>query len=237
MKIWKTIGCLALLTVLICGCAVLGQAKTASGDMPSAENAPDAEGDSFDAANGTPVTEESTATVEKTYSEGLSFRSNGDGTCAVSGLGSCTSACVLIPPQSPAGDTVTEILPYAFADTIVGAIELPGSVSTVSAASFAGCERLAYVRVAADNACFTEYDGVLYSADGNVLLYCPGGRTAREVRLHPALKRIAAGAFADCGALSAVYFPGNTSQWHALIVGDGNERLYETALKFNAQLP
>ena len=29
--------------------------------MPSAENAPNAEGDSFDAANGTPVTEESTA--------------------------------------------------------------------------------------------------------------------------------------------------------------------------------
>ena len=235
MKIRKTLGCLALLTVLICGCAVLGQAKTANGDTPPAGNGGDAESGGYDAANDPPVTEESTATVEKTYSEGLSFRSNGDGTCAVSGLGSCTSACVLIPPKSPAGDTVTEILPYAFADTIVGAIELPGGVSTVSAASFAGCERLAYVRVAADNPYFIEYDGVLYTADGSMLLYCPGGRTAREVRLHPALTRIAADAFADCGTLSAVYFPGNTSQWHALIVGDGNERLYETALKFNAQ--
>ena len=237
MKIWKTIGCLALLTVIVCGCAVLGQsnAATEGATAPGEDVGESATGGEYDAPGSENAPEEGTATVEKTYSEGLAFRSNGDGSCAVSGLGSCTSACVLIPPKSPAGDTVTEILPYAFANTIVGAIEIPATVSTLSCASFAECERLAYVRVAADNPYFTEYDGVLYSADGSILLYCPGGRAARELRLHPALTRIAADAFADCGTLTTVYFPGSTSQWHALIVGDGNDRLYQTALRFNAQ--
>ncbi|MBQ9778032.1 MAG: hypothetical protein IJW22_03810 [Clostridia bacterium] len=30
-------------------------------------------------------------TVEKVYSKGLYFRSNGDGTCALAGIGSCTA--------------------------------------------------------------------------------------------------------------------------------------------------
>lgn len=236
MKIWKTLGCLVLLTVIICGCVVLGQGNKVAAKEETEGDAPPTSG-TEEGAGGTTLdapAEEGAVTVTKTYSEGLAFRSNGDGTCAVAGLGSCTAACVLIPPESPSGDTVTEILPYAFADTIVGAIELPGSITTLTVASFAGCERLAYVRVAADNTTFLEYDGVLYSASGEVLLYCPGGRASREVHLHPALSRIAAGAFADCAVLSAVHFPGSTSRWHALIVGDGNEVLYSAGLKFNS---
>ena len=230
MKIWKMVGSLALLAVIICGCVILGNNAEVSASTPPEEEEneqaqlPEAEGTS---------TEES-VTVSKTYSTGLAFRSNGDGSCAVSGVGSCTSACILIPPTSPAGDTVTEILPYAFAEGIVGAIELPSTVTVLSAESFAGCARLSYVRVASGNKSFLEYDGVLYTADGSTLLYCPAGRTAATLQLHPSLRRIAAGAFAECGGLSTVHFPGSTAEWHGVIVGDGNEALYAASLKFGA---
>lgn len=232
MKAWKMAGCLLLLAVIICGCAVLGQAVEVSAEQLPEES----EGGSTPVVETTPPAEETpsggSATVEKVYSKGLYFRSNGDGTCALAGMGSCTTASVLIPPQSPAGDTVTEILPGAFLGSIVGAIELPSTITTLSAESFRGCVRLAYIRVAAGNPAFSEYDGVLYSADGKTLIYCPAGYSGDELSLHPALARIAAGAFGECTALKTVVFDGTTAAWHALTVGDENEPLYAAALRF-----
>lgn len=243
MKIWKMLGCLLLLCVIVCGCVVMGKntAVLAAGQENEGEDAMQnaqseaspsvPEGDGGDAP--APETQGNVA-AGKTYSEGLYFRSNGDGTCALAGLGSCTAACVLIPPQSPAGDKVVEILPYALSGSIVGAVEIPTTVKSVSAASFAGCERLAYVRVAAGNEALLESDGVLYSGDGSTLLYCPTGRSARELLLHPALKRIAAGAFATCAALDTVRFVGTTAEWHGIIIGDENNALYAARLVFGS---
>ena len=239
MKIWKMIGCLGLLVVIVCGCVMLGKPAEVFAEEPPEENKQNVE-------NKQPQEEQqqqqqqqqqpadNTTTVNKTYSTGLDFRSNGDGTCALSGVGSCTAACILIPPKSPAGDTVTEILPYAFADSVVGAIELPATITVLSAASFARCTRLGYIRVASANVAFSEHDGVLYSADGKTLIYCPVGRSTKELTLHRDVRRIAAGAFADCPALESVYFAGSTAEWHAMIVGDDNDALYKATLSFNA---
>ena len=231
MKTWKTVSCLLLLCVIIGGCVALGrntEASAATQTPPSAPEQPQAE----QPTSAPSAPENGSATTDKTYSEGLYFRSNGDGTCALAGLGSCTAACILIPPKSPAGDVVTEILPHALADSIIGSIEIPETVTVLSAASFAGCERLAYVRVAAGNTQLMEYDGVLYTADGGTLLYCPAGRNARELKLHAALTRIAAGAFASCHALDTVRYHGSTASWHNVIVGDENNALYEARLIF-----
>lgn len=240
MKIWKMVGSLVLLAVIICGCVILGQSmENTDGDgldpdAPSnVTEAPESEKDAGKDEDNTP-TPDSSVTVTKTYSTGLAFRSNGDGTCAVSGIGSCTSVCILIPPESPTGDKVIEILPYAFADTIVGAIELPATLTTLTADAFARCERLALVRVEAENESFLEYDGLLYSADGKTLIYCPSARSATQLQLHDNLRRVAAGAFAACSTLGTVYFNGTSAEWHALIVGDGNEALYAAVLKFKA---
>ena len=238
MKTWKMAGCLLLLCVIICSCVVMGkstvvsaaeQQPTNEGEQQAGQASPSPETTLTDGHNGG---SESSATVGKSYSEGLYFRSNGDGTCALAGMGSCTAACVLIPPRSPLGDTVTEILPGAFADSIVGSVEIPTTVQTLSAASFSDCERLSYVRVAAGNGSFLESDGALYTADGSVLLYCPAGRSARSLTLHTNLKRIAAGAFAGCSALDTVYFAGSTAEWHGIIVGDENNALYAARLCF-----
>jgi len=239
MKIWKLAGCLGLLVVIICGCIVLGQSAEAAAKTPEDNNVlqnetPKEEQNEEKTEEETqPQTPpESSTTVEKTYSTGLFFRSNGDGSCAVAGLGTCTAACVLIPPKSPLGDTVVEILPGAFRNSTVGAIELPSGLTTLSAASFEGCTRLSYIRVSEGNTAFSEHDGALYTADGRTLLYCPAGRTAKDLHLHEGLRRIVAGAFAECHTLSTVYFCGTTAEWHALIVGDDNNALYQASLKF-----
>ena len=230
MKVWKMVGCLALLCVIICGCAVLGRQNTsAAAGTPTESETENAAVQTIVADNAGAI--EGSVTVAPAYSEGLRYRSNGDGTCAVAGLGTCTSACVLIPPTSPAGDRVTEILPYALQDSIIGAIELPASVETVTPASFAGCPRLSYVRVAAGSRFFSETDGVLYSADGTTLVYGPAGMKTAELTLKRGLKRILAGAFGACTGLQSVVFPGTTSEWHSVIVGDDNQPLYTAAFR------
>ena len=238
MKTWKMAGCLLLLCVIICGCVVMGKSTEVSAAQTQPSNGEQQETGQAEQTPEAPAPAEKeqaqggSVTVNKSYSEGLYFRSNGDGTCALAGMGSCTAACVLIPPQSPAGDTVTEILPNALAGSIVGSIEIPTTVKVLSAASFSDCERLAYVRVAAGNDAFIEADGALYTADGSMLVYCPAGRSARSLTLHTNVRRIAAGAFASCIALDTVYFTGTTAEWHNIIVGDENNALYAARLCF-----
>ncbi len=232
MKIAKTIGCLALLCVIICGCVAMAKREPeVQTDPPAGEataNTPPAD------TSGTDTETTGTVSVGKSYSEGLKFRSNGDGTCALAGMGSCTSSCLLIPPTSPAGDTVTEILPFALKDSIVGAIELPTTITVLSAASFAGCHRLAYIRVSAGNPAFSEVDGVLYNADGSTLVYCPSGRSGSALSLSENLKRISAGAFAECTTLQTVTYNGTTSEWHNVVVGDENDPLYAANFRFTS---
>ena len=231
MKVWKMLACLAMLCVIICGCVVVSteaEAKPTVEDLAGEETGGTGDPQEMGSAE-TPIG--GSVTVTPTYSEGLRFRSNGDGTCALAGLGTCTSSLILIPPTSPAGDTVTEILPYALKDSIVGAVEIPTTVRELSAASFAGCARLSYVRVAAGNEWYSEYEGVLYSADGSTLVYCPSGRGG-ELKLHTALSRIAAGAFADCTGLKSVVYQGTTAAWHGVIVGDDNDALYAAGFRF-----
>lgn len=46
-------------------------------------------------------------------SAGLEFESNGDGTCSIIGIGTCTDRDIVIPDRSPEGDVVTLIDEYA----------------------------------------------------------------------------------------------------------------------------
>lgn len=232
MKIVKLIGCVMLLCALVIGCVMLAEEsrvyameEEGEADQTAGEATPPAEEAPAPPAEGS-------VTVTPVYSEGLRFRSNGDGTCALAGIGSCTASCLLIPPKSPAGDTVTEILPYALKDSIVGAIEIPATVKTLSAASFAGCPRLSLIRVAAGSEFFMEQDGVLYTKSGNALIYCPAGLSTPALTLHAGIRRIHAGAFAECTGLQSINFHGTTAEWHGVIVGDDNAPLFAAKLQF-----
>jgi hypothetical protein len=233
MRIYKLIGCLLLLCAVIASSVILTVQNVAadaplSGEEapPSSEGAPTPSAPSKDGEAG------GTVEVTPSFSEGLLFLSNGDGTCSVAGVGSCTASCIRVPPISPKGDVVTGILPFALVGSSVSAIELPSGIREVSAASFAGCERLSYLRVASGSEWLLSYDGVLYTANGQQLLYCPVGRSEGELVLHPAVRRICAGAVASCPALDTVVYQGSISAWHSVIVGDSNEAIFEADFRF-----
>ena len=76
------------------------------------------------------------------YSTGLTYVSNGDGTCYVSGIGTCTDSEIIIPPTSPDGDTVTGIGEGAFKGSDMTEITLPKSVNSVGKDAFADCASL-----------------------------------------------------------------------------------------------
>lgn len=76
-------------------------------------------------------------------SEGLEFRSNGDGTCALIGIGTCTDTYVVIPDTSPAGDSVTTIGDRAFAECdALTDIVIPEGVESIGYGLVDGCDNL-----------------------------------------------------------------------------------------------
>ena len=91
----------------------------------------------------TPNDEESTEKEEITYSEGLAFTSNGDGTCYVSGIGTCTDTDINIPPVSPKGDSVTRISSSAFYNcTSLTSVVIGDSVTSIGDRAFYYCSSL-----------------------------------------------------------------------------------------------
>lgn len=73
-------------------------------------------------------------------SGGLTYASNGDGTCSVTGIGTFTGKHLVIPDTSPDGDTVTSVADNAFCgvDTIRSVV-LPDTVKSIGTNSFAAC--------------------------------------------------------------------------------------------------
>ena len=77
------------------------------------------------------------------YSEGLAFTSNGDGTCYVSGIGTCTDADIVIPPTSPKGDKVIEIGIGSFQKNMnITSVIIPQTVQSIGDYAFEQCTNL-----------------------------------------------------------------------------------------------
>ncbi len=82
----------------------------------------------------------------ETVSTGLTYTSNGDGTCTVSGIGTCTDDCVTIPATNPNGDRVTAIGDGAFANcSNLKEVSVPAGVIAVGSVAFLGCTNLEIV--------------------------------------------------------------------------------------------
>ena len=93
-----------------------------------------------------------TDVTTQNYSTGLSYISLGDGSCTVSGIGSCTDSSLIIPAVSPSGERVVAISEKAFfGSNSITAVFLPASISSVGAMAFAACPSLAYFSVDSAN--------------------------------------------------------------------------------------
>lgn len=91
--------------------------------------------------------EENTEQIEMTQeSQGLSFVSNEDGTCYVSGIGSCTDKNIVFPTVAPNGDIVTSISNHAFRDsTVIESIIVSNTITRIGDYAFSGCINLTKV--------------------------------------------------------------------------------------------
>ncbi len=82
------------------------------------------------------------------YSEGLRFTSNGDGTCYVSGIGTCTDTDVVIPKVSSEGEEVTSIGNYTFPScTSLTSVTIPDSVTSIGKRAFYDCTSLTSITI------------------------------------------------------------------------------------------
>lgn len=83
------------------------------------------------------------ASIQSPESQGLQFDSKGDGTCWVTGIGSCTDTTLMIPSQSPSGEIVVGIDEAAFQGCILlEYVVLPQSILTIGDSAFADCTNL-----------------------------------------------------------------------------------------------
>ena len=159
-------------------------------------------------------------------SRGLSFTSNGDGTCTLSGIGNCIDTCLIIPHTSDSGDKVVAVAPQAFAgNTAICAVQIPTSITSIGNAAFAGCPSLSYISVSQGNSAYCDIGGILYSADMATLICIPAGTNMTSITLTMQVKTIAPRASEGCTKISTLLFEGDEAQWKKIIIGEGNNVL------------
>ncbi|MBP3321407.1 MAG: leucine-rich repeat protein, partial [Clostridia bacterium] len=85
---------------------------------------------------------------DESASVGLEFSSYGNGTCYVSGIGTCADTDIVIPSISPSGDKVTSIGNSAFHSCSgLTSVFIPDSVTSIEAGAFYNCTRLTSITV------------------------------------------------------------------------------------------
>jgi len=188
--------------------------------------------------------------IEDPASKGLSFVSNGDGTCALDGIGECTDTFIIVPAMSYDGDVVTEISDGAFKNSNgIRGIELPNTIRRIGAYVFygstikeifipsgvkeignyalCGCKYLTEIEVDEDNTAYSSLSGVLYNADGSVLITHPAGKSDNFVNIGREVMSIANMAFYRCSSIKKVNYHGTSASWGAIEIGAGNEVIDE----------
>ncbi len=132
----------------------------------------------------------------KKPSEGLAYTSNGDGTCYVSGIGTCTDTDISIPPVSPEGDRVISVGECAFFGCNMKSIIIPKNVISIENYAFRACvdmvsitisESVTSIGEAAFGEC-SDLKSVIFAEDSQ-------------------LTRIGRGAFSACDSLESITIP------------------------------
>ncbi len=186
-------------------------------------------------------------------STGLEFESNGDGTCALISIGSCTDAFIIVPTMSPDGDIVVEIGDnafknstkikgiefsstikrigaYAFYGSNVREISIPSSVKEIGNYAFAGCKYLEAIEVDEANSKYSSSSGVLYNKDGSILITYPAGNTSNFVIITRDVVEIANMAFHKCTSIKRVTYHGTSASWKTVDIGAGNDVIEEAVI-------
>ena len=141
-------------------------------------------------------------------SQGLAFQSNGDGTCALTGIGTCNDTDIVIPDKSPAGDNVTSIANNAFyGNTDITSVIGGKYIETIGDSAFRSCINL-------KSASFEEG---LKRIRYNAFQDCADLET---ITLPDSLLRIDNVAFGSCHSLKTLMIPGNVNTLGTYVFDD-----------------
>ena len=159
------------------------------------------------------------------YSVGLKYTSNGNGTCYVSGIGTCTDTDIVIPCVSPEGWTVVGIGDYAFYScSSLVSVTIPDSVTSIGEYAFYGCTSLASVVIP---------DGVTSISDGAF----SGCSSLNSVTIGNGVTSIGAYAFYKCSSLTTIYYAGTSSDWNEIEISEnGNSHLFAATIYYYSEM-
>ena len=132
------------------------------------------------------------------YSIGLKYTSNGDGTCYVSGIGTCTDTKIVIP-STYNGMKVTSIGSHAFAYcSNLTSVNIPSGVTSIDSYAFAYSTSLTSVNIPSSVTSISE--GIFRECSGLVNIGIPSSVTS-----------IGNGAFFGCSNLTSVNIPSSVT--------------------------
>ena len=172
--------------------------------------------------------------LDMTGINGLGYVSNGDGTCYISGIGTCESTELKIPAYSPSGDKVTKIGTSAFINnTQLLSISIPSTVKSIGTGAFRGCANLVAINVDTENSVYCSAGGVLMSKDKSVLVCVPMNRAGSTYLLNPGTKAIAAYAFEGVINLKSLLYEGTISSFQKIDILMGNGILDQISITCN----
>ena len=186
-------------------------------------------------------------------SQGLSFVSNGDGTCALNGIGACKDTFIIVPVESPDGDIVVEVADnafkncnkikgiefsetikrigtYAFYGSTIRSITVTSTIKEIGNYAFAGCKYLEEIEVEEGNPNYSASSGVLYNKDGSTLIAYPAGKTDNFVIISRNVTEIANMAFYKCTYVKKVTYHGTSASWKSVDIGAGNDVIDEAVI-------
>lgn len=247
--------------LLLCGLLIwltLGAANEEGDDLP-VMGTPDESTAAPETEEPAPETEaETEAETEPPLpvSEGLIYRSLGDGRCVVSGYGSCRDSMIYLPERSPEGDLVVGIGDYAFrncsflrdillteAITMIGDyafygsglenISIPASIGHIGDYAFAGCFSLKNIEVSPENLNYADIDGVLTDKSGAVIICYGAGRIENFYTISENVREIRTMAFYKCDAIKLVNYCGSSSSFRRILIGAGNEVIESAVLTYS----
>ncbi len=163
----------------------------------------------------------------------LEYKSFGNGTCSVVGIGDIDDLYIVIPEKSPEGDVVTTVEAGAFkGNSDITVVQISSTVYSIGDMAFADCKSLVHIAVDEKNAHYKDVDGVLFDITQTTLICYPAAKAATSLLLPDTITTIADMALYGCDNLKMIKFDGTVEQWASITIGEKNYGLFTASLFF-----